>query len=65
MIASKIDSDFLRYLVTNACRPGDRLPPLEKLKIQLGLSMIRRAHGHSRPSVAAHFERLLGARESI
>ncbi len=39
MIASKIDSDFLRYLVTNACRPGDRLPPLEKLKLQLGLSM--------------------------
>ena len=39
MIASKIDSDFLRYLVTNGCRPGDRLPPLEKLKEQLGLSM--------------------------
>jgi DNA-binding FadR family transcriptional regulator len=39
MIASKIDSDFLRYLVTNGCRPGDRLPPLEKLKARLGLSM--------------------------
>ncbi len=39
MIAAKIDSDFLRYLVTNGCRPGDRLPPLEKLKARLGLSM--------------------------
>ncbi len=39
MIASKIDSDFIRYLVNNGCRPGDRLPPLEKLKVQLGLSM--------------------------
>ena len=39
MIANKIDSDFLRYLVNNGCKPGDRLPPLEKLKKQLGLSM--------------------------
>jgi len=39
MIASKIDSDFLRYLVNNGYRPGDRLPPLQTLKAQLGLSM--------------------------
>ena len=39
MIASKIDSDFIRYLVVNECRPGDRLPPLDKLKTNLGLSM--------------------------
>lgn len=39
MIASRIDSDFIRYLIVSKFRPGDRLPTLEKLKSDLGLSM--------------------------
>ena len=39
MIESKIDSDFLRYLITNGFQPGDRVPPLNTLTQKLGLSM--------------------------
>jgi DNA-binding FadR family transcriptional regulator len=32
------DSDFLRYLVEEDLRPGDRLPPLSELSQEIGIS---------------------------
>lgn len=39
MIASKIDSEFLRYLLANGHVAGDRLPSLNEISEQTGLSM--------------------------
>ena len=39
MIESKIDSDFLRYLISSGFQPGDRVPPLNTLTEKLGLSI--------------------------
>lgn len=36
---SKIDSDFLRYLFENGCKPGDRLPSLAELSETMGVSV--------------------------
>ena len=38
MIESKIDSDFLRYLIQGRFKPGDRVPPLNTLTEKLGVS---------------------------
>lgn len=39
MIPSQIDSDFLRYLLANGHEPGDRLPALEQISEQTGISV--------------------------
>jgi DNA-binding FadR family transcriptional regulator len=39
MIAAQIDSDFLRYLLTVGCEPGQRLPPLEEISTLVGVSV--------------------------
>lgn len=39
MIASHIDSEFLRYLLSNGCRPGERLPSLDEIGAQIGISV--------------------------
>jgi DNA-binding FadR family transcriptional regulator len=36
---SAIDSDFLRYLFANDCKPGDRLPSLAELSESTGVSV--------------------------
>lgn len=39
MVQSNIDSDFLRYLFANECKPGDRLPALADLSAETGISV--------------------------
>lgn len=39
MIASRLPSEFLRYLVGNGYQPGDRLPPLSELSKEIGVSI--------------------------
>ncbi|MFN8493234.1 MAG: FCD domain-containing protein [Caldilineaceae bacterium] len=39
MMESPIDSEFLRYLFEQQCRPGDRLPSLTDLSQQIGVSV--------------------------
>lgn len=39
MILSQIDSDFLRYLLSDHIEPGDRLPSLEVLSAEIGISV--------------------------
>jgi DNA-binding FadR family transcriptional regulator len=39
MHLDKLDSDFLRYLVTNHINPGDRLPSLSDIGDDLGVSV--------------------------
>lgn len=39
MILSQIDSDFLRYLLSDRCEPGGRLPSLEDLSAEIGISV--------------------------
>ncbi len=39
MIVNRIDSDFLRYLLMTGCQPGERLPSLEELSAELGISV--------------------------
>jgi DNA-binding FadR family transcriptional regulator len=39
MVQSNIDSDFLRYLFENECKPGDRLPALAELSETTGVSV--------------------------
>jgi DNA-binding FadR family transcriptional regulator len=39
MIVSQIDSEFLRYLLTHDCRPGGRLPALEEISAEIGISV--------------------------
>jgi DNA-binding FadR family transcriptional regulator len=39
MIISRIDSVFLRYLLTHGCEPGARLPSLEEISNEIGISV--------------------------
>ncbi len=39
MIFSKLDSEFLQYLVNNGVAPGERLPTLSKIGDELGMSV--------------------------
>lgn len=39
MIVSQIDSEFLRYLLTNGCEPGTRLPSLGEISAEIGISV--------------------------
>lgn len=39
MIASQIESDFLRYLLTQGCQPGARLPALDEISAEVGISV--------------------------
>jgi DNA-binding FadR family transcriptional regulator len=39
MIASQVDSEFLRYLLTHNCRPGTRLPSLDEISGEVGISL--------------------------
>lgn len=39
MVLSKIDSEFLRYLLAAGHTPGDRLPSLNEISEQTGMSM--------------------------
>jgi DNA-binding FadR family transcriptional regulator len=38
MIVSRIDSEFLRYLLSNGCEPGARLPSLDEISAEIGIS---------------------------
>jgi DNA-binding FadR family transcriptional regulator len=38
-MVSMIESDFLRYLLTQNCEPGARLPSLEEISAQTGISI--------------------------
>jgi len=39
VILSRIDSEFLRYLLTHAAEPGTRLPPIEEISRESGVSV--------------------------
>jgi DNA-binding FadR family transcriptional regulator len=39
MIASRVDSEFLRYLLTHDCQPGTRLPSLYEISAEVGISV--------------------------
>jgi DNA-binding FadR family transcriptional regulator len=39
VILSQIDSDFLRYLLSNGVEPGGRLPSLEDISAEVGISV--------------------------
>ena len=39
MIASHVDSEFLRYLLTHDCQPGARLPSLDAISAEVGISV--------------------------
>ncbi len=39
MILSRLDSDFLRYLLANGHTPGDRLPSLNEISAATGMSV--------------------------
>ena len=39
MIINRIDSEFLRYLLTNGCEPGTRLPSLDEISGEIGISI--------------------------
>jgi DNA-binding FadR family transcriptional regulator len=39
MIPAKVESDFLRYLLTHGCTPGKRLPSLQQISEELGISV--------------------------
>ncbi len=39
MIISNIDSAFLRYLLTQRCQPGARLPSLDEISNEIGISV--------------------------
>jgi DNA-binding FadR family transcriptional regulator len=39
LIISRIDSDFLRYLLTRGCEPGAKLPPLDEISAEIGISV--------------------------
>jgi DNA-binding FadR family transcriptional regulator len=38
MILSRLDSEFLRYLLAHGCRPGERLPSLDEISADVGIS---------------------------
>lgn len=39
MLLNKLDSDFLKYLITKQVSPGDRLPPLNDMSQEMGISV--------------------------
>jgi DNA-binding FadR family transcriptional regulator len=39
VIISRIDSGFLRYLLTRGCEPGAKLPPLDEISAEIGISV--------------------------
>ena len=39
MIVSQIDSAFLRYLLTQGCQPGSKLPSLDVISSEIGISV--------------------------
>ncbi len=39
MLLNKIDSDFLQYIVENHVSAGDKLPPLNEISAELGVSV--------------------------
>jgi DNA-binding FadR family transcriptional regulator len=38
MILSHLDSEFLRYLLAHGCQPGERLPSLDEISSEVGIS---------------------------
>ncbi len=38
-VLSRIDSDFLRYILNSGSQPGDRLPSLNELSAEIGVSV--------------------------
>jgi DNA-binding FadR family transcriptional regulator len=38
-ILSRVDSAFLRYLLAQGCHPGDRLPSLDEISAEIGISV--------------------------
>lgn len=39
MILNKLDSDFLRYLIEKQVAPGERLPSLNEISVEMGVSV--------------------------
>ena len=39
MIASQVESEFLRYLLAQGCQPGTRLPSLDEISAEIGISV--------------------------
>jgi DNA-binding FadR family transcriptional regulator len=39
VIISRIDSEFLRYLLTHGCEPGKKLPSLDEISNEIGISV--------------------------
>ncbi len=39
MILSHLDSEFLRYLLAHGCQPGERLPSLDEISTEVGISV--------------------------
>ncbi len=39
MILSHLDSEFLRYLLAHGCQPGERLPSLDEINTEVGISV--------------------------
>jgi DNA-binding FadR family transcriptional regulator len=39
LIISRIDSEFLRYLLTRGCEPGAKLPSLDEISAEIGISV--------------------------
>lgn len=39
MVLSRLDSEFLRYLLTSGCQPGGRLPSLREISLEIGISV--------------------------
>ncbi|OQA45062.1 MAG: FCD domain protein [Chloroflexi bacterium ADurb.Bin325] len=39
MILSHLDSEFLRYLLAHGCQPGERLPSLDEISAEVGISV--------------------------
>ncbi len=39
MIASQVESEFLRYLLAQDCQPGTRLPSLDEISAEIGISV--------------------------
>ncbi len=39
MITSQIDAEFLRYLLAHDCQPGTRLPSLDEISAEVGISV--------------------------
>jgi DNA-binding FadR family transcriptional regulator len=39
MISSHVDSEFLQYLLASGCEPGARLPSLDEISAEIGISV--------------------------